>query len=49
MIDLEILKQQTAGSINSDPETVTGLAADEALKRCELLQAAFPANRISTC
>ena len=49
MFESEFLKQQTAGSINSDSETVTGLAAKEALTRGELLKAAYPATRISTC
>jgi hypothetical protein len=47
MFDSEFLKQPTAGSINSDSETV--LAAKEALTRGELLKAAYPATRISTC
>ena len=49
MFNLEFLKQQTAGSIDSDSETVTVLAANAALTRGELLKAAYPANRISTC
>ena len=49
MIDLEFPKQQTAGAIDSEPKTVTGLAAKETLTPGELLEAAFPANRISAC
>ena len=47
MFDLEILKQQTAGSVSSDSETV--LAAKEAPTRGELLKAAHSANRSSIC
>ena len=47
MLFSEFLEQQTAGSINSDSETV--LAVKEAPTRGELLIAAYPANRISTC
>jgi len=47
MFDSKFLKQQTAGSINSDSETV--LAAKEALTRGELLKTPYPATRISTC
>ena len=49
MFDSNFLKLQTAGSINSDSETVTVLAAKEALTRGELLKAAYPATRIATC
>ncbi len=49
MFDSEYPKQQTAGSINPDSETVMVRAANEALTRSELLKAAYPATRISTC